>query len=100
MVKYCSLDGKVLTSRWVNSCPGMLPEMLGAIVTVVGDVVMVISGLLTPDLGVWWIPTGGGDTCVMIVSDTQEVDMTPLVPGISSFNQWATITLVSCHLLV
>ena len=47
--------------------------------TVDGDDVMVISGLLTPDLGVWWTPTGGGDTCVTLLSDTQEVDMIP--PG-------------------
>ena len=48
-------------------------------VTVVGDDVMVISGLLTPDLGVWRTPTGGGDICVTMLSDTQEVDMIP--PG-------------------
>ena len=47
-------------------------------VTVVGDVVMVILGLLAPDLGVWWTPTGG-DTCVKIVFYTQEVDIIPLV---------------------
>ena len=48
-------------------------------VTVDGDDVMVISGLLTPDLGVWRTPTGGGDICVTMLSDTQEVDMIPLV---------------------
>ena len=48
-------------------------------VLVVGDDVTVISGLLTPDLGVWRTPTGGGDICAKMLSDTQEVDMIPLV---------------------
>ena len=43
-------------------------------VTVVGDDVMVISGLLTPDLGVWWTPTSDCDIYVSMVSDTEEVD--------------------------
>jgi hypothetical protein len=46
---------------------------------VIGDDVMVISGLLTPDLGVWRTPTGGGDICITMLFDTQEVDMIP--PG-------------------
>ena len=55
------------------------PKLLSEPVTVVGDDVMVISGLLTPDLGVWRTPTGGGDICAKMLSDTQEVDMIPLV---------------------
>ena len=54
-------------------------EQQNASVTVDGDDVVVISGLLTPDLCVWWTPLGGGDICVMLLSDTQEVDMIPLV---------------------
>ena len=42
-------------------------------ITVVGDDVMVISGLLTPDIGVWRTPTGGGDICAKMLSDTHEV---------------------------
>ena len=59
-----------------NAAYNSHPEIIIFPVTVVGDDVMVISGLLTPDLGVWWTPTSGG---VSMVSDTEEVDMTPLV---------------------
>ena len=40
---------------------------------------MVISELLTPELGVWVTPTSGGIVCVKVRSDTMEMVMTPLV---------------------
>ena len=48
----------------------------------VGDDVMVISGLLSPDLGVWWTQTTGGSICVSMVSDThnEAIFLSPAYP--------------------